>query len=124
MGFLKSVAPAPFPGILLTLSSSVYQRLLPPADLSGCSKQAMVPHLHNALPRASSGKSIRCVCTRVAEVGRRSGVEKELGVGSVSHGFPGEVRGCQEGPEGHQQIPRHAMGFLITTPGCVVADSI
>lgn len=64
VGFLKSIAPAPFPRILLTLSSSVYRRLLPPADLSGCSKQAVVPHLHNALPRASPGKSTRCVCTR------------------------------------------------------------
>ena len=46
MGFLKSVAPAPYSGILLTLSSSVYRRLLLHADLPGSSKEAVVPHLH------------------------------------------------------------------------------
>lgn len=107
--FLKLVAPASFPGILLTLSSSVYWRLLPPADLSGCSKQAMVPHLHSPSP-GQPRKSIRCVCSRVAEVGRHSGVEREL-VGSASHGFPGEIRGCQKGWEDHQQTPRHAWVF-------------
>lgn len=66
MGFLKSGALAPFPGILLTLSSSVSPRFLPPAELSGCSKQAMVPHLHNSHPPGQPRKE-HLVCVHQAQ---------------------------------------------------------
>lgn len=89
-----------FFGLLLTLSSSVYRRLLPPADLPGSSKDVVVPHLHTTWAHTGkhlvyatqcSGTVLRQFCLDYGKFSLVAEVEKALsslflgpGVESVS----------------------------------------
>lgn len=140
MGFLNPAAPTPLSGILLTLSSSVYGRLLLPADLPGGSKRLMVPHVHttwgqhrteiwcvvhSAQAQAQAwDPSAWTVRSSAQWQGRRQQPTPELGVQSVSK-YPSISRKSQGLPERERRPPTndelHMRGVLMNTSGCVVA---